>query len=283
MPHKNKKVLSGVIRWRGLLFTACSKVAAVLAALIALSLLAQIALPEAHANTPTNDAALLCQVTRVIDGDTLVAQCPKMGEVRVRLIGVDTPETKHPNKPVEHFGKEASAFTKKMAEGKTVRLDMDANNAARKHRCRYGRLLAYVFVKQADGSFFDLNAQIIAQGYGHAYTRFPFSRMEEFRRLERAAREAGRGLWAKGGKPGETTTSTQSQPPALPQTSPTEKCYVQDGRCLIKGNINAKGKRIYHLPGMQFYERTQIDESKGERWFCTEEEAKAAGWVKSRR
>ena len=126
-------------------------------------------------------------VERVVDGDTLLLQS---GE-RVRLIGVDTPEIKHPKKPVEYFGKEASAFTRRVVEEKRVRLEFDQANVAQGHKDRYGRTLAYVFLE--DGTL--LNAEIIKQGYGHAYTQFPFSRMEEFRRLEREAREQGRGLW----------------------------------------------------------------------------------------
>ena len=126
-------------------------------------------------------------VERVVDGDTLLLQS---GE-RVRLIGVDTPEIKHPKKPVEYFGKEASAFTQRVVEEKQVRLEFDQTNVAQGHKDRYGRTLAYVFLE--DGTL--LNAEIIKQGYGHAYTQFPFSRMEEFRRLEREAREQGRGLW----------------------------------------------------------------------------------------
>ena len=109
----------------------------------------------------------------------------------MRLIGVDTPETKHPSKPVQYFGKEASAFTRRMVERKRVRLEFDQANAARGHKDRYGRTLAYVFLE--DGTL--LNAEIIKQGYGHAYTQFPFSHLEEFRQLEREAREQGRGLW----------------------------------------------------------------------------------------
>jgi micrococcal nuclease len=129
-------------------------------------------------------------VERVIDGDTLVME---NGE-RVRLIGVDTPETKHPNKPVEHFGKEAAAFTRRLVEGKRVRLEFDPANAPRAHKdsTQQRRTLAYVFLK--DGTL--LNAEIIKQGYGVAYTRFPFARLDEFRRFEREAREQRRGLWA---------------------------------------------------------------------------------------
>lgn len=115
------------------------------------------------------------------------------GEEVVRLIRVNTPETKDPRKPVEHFGKEASAFTKRMCEGKQVHLAFDQANAAAGFKDKYQRTLAYVFL--ADGRL--LNAEIIKQGFGHAYTRFPFAKMEEFRALEREAREHNRGLWAK--------------------------------------------------------------------------------------
>ena len=121
-------------------------------------------------------------VKRVIDGDTLELIT---GE-QVRLIGVDTPETKHPRKPVEYFGKEATAFTLRTVAGKRVRLEYD-----QQRHDKYGRTLAYVYLE--DGTF--VNAEIIREGYGFAYTRFPFKYLEEFRRLEREAREAKRGLW----------------------------------------------------------------------------------------
>ena len=138
---------------------------------------------------PVLTSADLEYVQRVVDGDTLLLGT---GE-RVRLIGVDTPETKHPNKPVEHFGREAAAFTKRLAEGKPVKLEYDQANAHLQHKDRYDRTLAYVFLDDCTL----LNSEIIRQGYGFAYTQFPFSRMEEFRRLEREAREEGHGLWAR--------------------------------------------------------------------------------------
>ena len=116
-------------------------------------------------------------VVHVVDGDTVVVD-DGHGSETVRLLGVDTPETVHPQKPVEYFGKEASAFTKRMAEGQLVRLERDLSNA---DRDPYGRLLRYVYLE--DGRL--LNAEIIAQGYGFAYVKFPFERMEEFRELER--------------------------------------------------------------------------------------------------
>ena len=134
-------------------------------------------------------AAQYRTVRRVVDGDTIVLE----NKERVRLIGVDTPETKHPRKAVEYYGKEATAFTKKMIQGKRVRLEFDQANAHIGHKDRYRRTLAYVFLE--DGTF--LNAEIIKQGYGFAYTRFPFKYMDEFRRYQREAREQGRGLWER--------------------------------------------------------------------------------------
>ncbi len=114
-------------------------------------------------------AAEIGQVARVVDGDTLKVALGGQLET-VRLIGVDTPETVHPNKPVEFFGKEASGFTRQVADGKVVRLEADPQGT---DRDKYGRLMRYVFLP--DGRH--LNAESIAQGYGHAYTRFPFSWM----------------------------------------------------------------------------------------------------------
>ena len=133
-------------------------------------------------------AGSLRTVERIRDGDTIVLEG---GEV-VRLIGVDTPETVHPRKPVEHFGKEASEFTRSLTVGKRVSLESDAQTAPKD---RYGRTLAYV--RLPDGRM--LNLEIVRQGYGHAYVERPFSRMEEFRAAEREAREAERGLWAPTG------------------------------------------------------------------------------------
>ncbi|MCX8117318.1 MAG: thermonuclease family protein [Desulfobacterota bacterium] len=130
----------------------------------------------------TSAQANSLKVVRVIDGDTILIST---GET-VRLIGVDTPETKHPQKAVERFGKEAYHFTKKMVEGKEVRLEFD-----QRKRDKYGRLLAYVYLM--DGTF--VNAEIIRQGYGFAYKKHPYKYLEEFRRLEREAREQKRGLW----------------------------------------------------------------------------------------
>jgi micrococcal nuclease len=135
-----------------------------------------------------HQAGELRKVVRVVDGDTIVVSPNE----KVRLIGVDTPETVHPKMAVACFGKQAKQFTRDAVEGKTIRLVLDKVNTKRRHRDRYGRTLAYAYL--ADGTM--LNAELIRQGYAHAYTRFPFRYLVEFRQLERAARTEAVGLWS---------------------------------------------------------------------------------------
>jgi endonuclease YncB( thermonuclease family) len=136
--------------------------------------------PDASVAGPQLPSPRRC--VRVIDGDTIELE----GGERVRLIGVNTPESVDPRRPVERFGKEAAAFTRRLAEGKFVRLEYDEES-----RDQYGRTLAYIYLP--NGTL--LNAEIIRQGYGFAYTRFPYRRTQEFVALEREAREQRRGLW----------------------------------------------------------------------------------------
>lgn len=193
-------------------------------------------------------------VTRVIDGDTIEIET---GE-RIRLIGIDTPENVDPRKSVQFFGKEASEKAKEMLEGKTVRLESDPTQD---NKDKYGRLLRYVFL--SDGIFF--NEWMVKNGYAHEYTyQIPYQYQSEFKDAEIYARENKLGLWAENNSTSTTKTDT-------------------DYDLLIKGNINSRGEKIYHLPGGQFYDKVQIDESKGERWFNTEKEAIQAGWRKSKR
>jgi micrococcal nuclease len=134
---------------------------------------------------------LRAEVTGHVDGDTVRVQInnppPGLRAVEtIRLIGVDTPETVHPKREVEAFGKEASDFTKSKLLGKTVLLAFDWDL-----RDRYGRLLAYIYTEDKKCH----NAEIIRHGYGHAYTRFAFRFLDEFRALENEARAGKRGLW----------------------------------------------------------------------------------------
>ena len=158
---------------------------------------------------------------RVIYGDTIVLD----GNEKVRFIGVDTPETKDPRKPVQYFGKEAYEFTKGLVEGNKVRLEYDQNRID-----KYGRTLAYVFLE--DGIF--LNAEIIKQGYGFAYTRFPFKYLEEFRQYEKEARENERGLWA----PREEKKPEVSEDTLVYITRTGKKYHTEDCRYLSKSKIS---------------------------------------------
>lgn len=125
------------------------------------------------------------EVLRVVDGDTIEVELGG-GEEDVRLIGVDTPETVEPGEPVQCFGPQASAFTKRLLEGETVRLEFD-----RELRDVYDRLLAYAFV----GERF-VNAELIEGGFARTLEIEPnTSRAAELGSLQRAAGAAGRGLW----------------------------------------------------------------------------------------
>ena len=127
------------------------------------------------------------RVERVVDGDTLVVRY--QGENRtVRLIGVDTPESVHPTRPVEHFGLVASAFTKARLDGQTVRLVIDRTSDTVD---AYGWLLRLVYL---DGENF--NATRIREGYGHAIRGFAYSMQRQFIALENHARIQRRSLWA---------------------------------------------------------------------------------------
>ena len=127
------------------------------------------------------------RVERVVDGDTLVVRY-QGGNRTVRLIGVDAPESVHPAQPVEHFGLEASAFTKARLDGQTVRLVVDRTGDTVD---AYGRLLRLVYLD--GGELF--NATLIREGYGHAMRGFDYSMSREFIALENQAHIQGRGLW----------------------------------------------------------------------------------------
>ncbi len=167
-------------------------------------------------------------VERVVDGDTIVL----VGVGKVRLLGVDTPETKDPRKPVQYFGKEASAFTKKLLEGKKVRLEGEPNKVD-----FFKRTLAYVYLE--DGTF--ANQLIIEQGYGHAYTKYPFSRMEAFRKYERTARENKRGLWA------DDALRTPSYEPTLAPTSKARSKALQAPQGVIQNRAQCVEKKCSEI------------------------------------
>ena len=199
------------------------------------------------------------KVARVIDGDTIEIE----GGQAVRYIGIDTPETVHPQKTVECFGREASNKNKELVEGKFVQLEKDVSEVD-----KYGRLLRYVYVdpSTSSGQAIFVNELLVMEGFAHASSYPPDVKYQDL--LSSAQKEAqsqNKGLWAGCG---DNSASSQASP---------------DG-CQIKGNISfSTGEKIYHMPGQEYYDKTTIDESKGERWFCTEEEAQDTGWRKSKK
>ncbi len=131
----------------------------------------------------------LAEITRVVDGDTVEALINGAKE-RIRLIGINTPETVDPRRKVECFGKEASAKARALLAGKNVKLVKDGTQD---ERDKYGRLLRHIFL--ADGKNFGL--EMIRQGYAYEYTyRVPYAYQDEYKTAERLARDDGAGLWA---------------------------------------------------------------------------------------
>ena len=138
-------------------------------------------------------------VTRVVDGDTIEVEITARSEgpgagtaaigavEKVRLIGIDTPESVRPGTPIECFGRESSAATKALLGGREVLLVKDVEE-----RDQYGRLLRYVYIGDEMA-----NARLVVNGYAHAYTFPPNVRHADlFVQLEREAREGSRGLWS---------------------------------------------------------------------------------------
>lgn len=148
----------------------------------------------------------VARVTRVVDGDTIEVEILEripgpgaggaaLGEPHtVRLTGIDTPESVHPSKPVQCFGRESSAATKALLAGQEVRLVKDVEE-----HDRYDRLLRYVYIADEMA-----NARLAVNGYASAYTYPPNVRWSElFLELQRDAREKSRGLWSKEACDGE--------------------------------------------------------------------------------
>ncbi len=217
-----------------------------------LALVTSVGQPMAH---PSAAGMVLAGQARVIDGDTLDIS----GE-RVRLHGIDAPEMRQTCAAPDgdwSCGEWARDELLRLIGGAALR-------CTGIERDRYGRLVATC---HADGR--DLGAALVEGGAAIAYRRYSYA----YTAQEDRARRARRGMWAEGEtdlvRPAQWR---QTQTPA--QAAP--------GECAIKGNISSNG-RIYHLPGQRDYALTRIDTSRGERWFCTEEEASAAGWRRAQR
>lgn len=154
----------------------------------------------AATSTQASISSTNAQLVRVVDGDTLVVRMDgESVDAKVRLLGIDTPEVVDPRKPVQCFGKEASAHMHQLVDGKRIRLDSDPQAD---ERDKYGRLLRNVFLE--DGT--DANALMVKDGYAYAYLSFPLSpsRKVQLKQLQLEAQAAKRGLWSTGTCNGKT-------------------------------------------------------------------------------
>lgn len=214
---------------------------------------------------PKKVVAGLVAVVGVTDGDTIKVALNGKTE-RVRVIGIDTPELRSH----DCYAQQAASRMQSLVQSKSVQLVADPTQD---DRDRYGRLLRHV--RLADGR--SVAELLIAGGFGREYTYDkPYAGQAAHLKAQAAAKSAHRGIWSSGClsavAPAPAPKAMAPKPPAAAPTS-----------CLIKGNIASDGEKIYHVPGGAFYGVTKISESKGERWFCTESEAQAAGWRPSQR
>jgi endonuclease YncB( thermonuclease family) len=157
----------------------------------------------------------LYAVVSVVDGDTVKLSIDGTTQT-IRLIGMDTPETVDPRKPVQCFGKEASNKAKELLTGRSVRIETDASQGTLD---KYGRTLGYIF--RDDGLFY--NKYMIEQGFAHEYTyNIPYKYQSEFKAAEKSARENQKGLWSPDTCNGDTTSASgSSDAQTAPATSPS--------------------------------------------------------------
>lgn len=189
-------------------------------------------------------------VKRVIDGDTIELT----DGVRVRYIGIDTPEAG------DCFGNEATIANSSLLNDKHIVLEEDIEKLD-----RYGRKLAYIWV---EGMM--VNEELVKRGAATVTTYPPnIKYVDRFINAQQEAKEMELGIW------GKNVCSDD-------KGSVEGVSISKNDNCLIKGNISQGGEKIFHTPGQRYYDKTQIDESKGERWFCNEEDAINEGWRKSK-
>lgn len=190
-------------------------------------------------------AESLYKVTKVIDGDTIDVQLGKKTE-RIRMIGTDTPETVDPRKPVQCFGKEASARTKALLLGKPVKLVADPTQG---DRDKYGRLLRYIV---ADGLNF--NKRLIVEGYAYEYTyNIPYKHQAEFKKAQKAAQTAKKGLWATTACAGKTAISKAS-PTSTPKPTVLKSTATQSKNTPA---VKKSETGLCHEKGSKYYDQTK--------------------------
>ncbi|MFR6598570.1 MAG: thermonuclease family protein [Finegoldia magna] len=220
-------------------------------------LLILISLTSCDTIIQTENQNNLYEVVRVVDGDTVILNIDGQ-RTRVRLIGIDTPESVAEDKSRNvKEGKIASEYTKNLLENKKVRLEFDDEK-----KDVYERKLGYVFL---DDEF--INEKLLKEGMAKLYTKTTNQKYSErLKKAEEYARENKKGFWKDFyvNDPNLYIKHTDSK-----------------GRGMIKGNINNKGLKIYHMPNQKSYKDVKINFKKGEKYFVTEKEAQDEGFSKS--
>jgi micrococcal nuclease len=218
--------------------------------------------PSALPSTPTPQYPCLpiharrddAQLVKVLSGDAVLASIHG-ASFEIRYLGVAAPDPKSDPSGAER----AAIQNRALVEGRLLLLLRDVSEVD-----SAGRLMRYVM---ADGVF--INEELLRLGVARAAPAEPDGSCRiEFEAAEQAARTARVGVWQYA-----AADLTKTALAAC-----TGLCLTPSPGCRIKGNINSKGEKIYHLPGARDYDRTVIEPAKGERWFCTEAEANAAGW-----
>lgn len=202
----------------------------------------------------------------VIDGDTI-----EVAGQRVRFNGIDAPESTQQCEDVQGFrylcgAKVAEILDEFLAQSRPVRCDFVEWD-------QYGRYVGNCFT--ADGK--SVAAWLVERGHALDWPKYSGG---AYVVEQAAARKAKRGIWS----------GTFQEPWAWRAAQKSEEQLTavplfgtSNGQCNIKGNISDKGERIYHVPGQSYYDKTRISAGRGERWFCSEEEARSAGWRKAKR
>ena len=243
--------------------------------------------PSATLPIPRGADLVEARVIEVLDGATIDVEIE--GRItRVRYLGVDVSETSGPGGEGRPIHEEALQFNRFLVDGKMMELERGAVEAD-----AAGKLLRYVYV---DGQM--ANTALLTNGYA-TVASFPpnFLYKSDFVAAQENAKSNRRGLWVSASEvtgddapiahqtdpPPNKSFGTLPAPPGGQRSS--QVCdYSDTTAAVIKANVDEKtGERLYHVPGGLFYNTTVVEAAAGDRWFCSEFEAIAAGWKKSKR